>query len=68
MDIFLTEGDFHIFKMPCKIIYDTEILEENQVYIDRFETRRCGLQFGILTEELAAQLEFFLKNYTTGTA
>ena len=67
-DIFLSAGRFYLFRIPSKIIYDIKIVEENQTFIDRFERRRCGLQFGELTEEQAAQMEFFLNNHTTGTA
>ena len=32
------------------------------------EIKPCGVQFGDLTEEQAAELEFFLNNHTTETA
>ena len=68
MDIFLSEGRFHLSKIASKIVYDFKIVEEYQTSIDRIERRLCGLQFGGLTEGQAAQLGFFLKNYTRGTA
>jgi len=68
IDILITGDRFYLPKIPSKKIYDIKIGEENEISIDRLETRRCGLQFGELTEEQAAQLDFFLKNHTTGTA
>jgi hypothetical protein len=68
MDIFLSGDRFYLGRIPCRIRYDIKIAERYQTPIDRIERRRCGLQFGELTDEQAAQLEFFLKNHTTGTA
>jgi hypothetical protein len=68
IDIFLSGDLFYLAKIPCEIRYDIKIAERYQTSIDRIERRRCGLQFGELIEEQAAQLEFFLKNHTTGTA
>lgn len=68
MDIFLCEeGGFHLSKIPCKIIHDYKV-DDYQTSIHRIETRWCGVEFRGLTEEQAAELEFFLKNHTTGTA
>jgi len=67
MDIFLSEdGGLHLFQIPCKIIHDFKV-DDYPISTQHVEIRRCGLQFGELTEEQAAELEFFLKNYTTGT-
>jgi len=68
IDIFLSGDSFYLARIPCKIRYDIKIAERYQTSTDPIEWRRCGLQFGELTEEQAAQLEFFLKNHTTGTA
>ena len=68
IDIFLTGDRFYLSKILSKIIYDIKIVDRNQTPIDLFATRRCGLQFGELTPDQAAQLDFFIKNHTTGTA
>ena len=68
MDIFLSEGGFHLSKMPCRIIYNIRMRLEHQTFTTRIQSRRCGLHFGRLTPEQASQLEFFLKNHTTGSA
>jgi hypothetical protein len=64
IDIFLSGDSFYLPRIPSKIIYDIKIVEKFR----SLETRRCGVQFGDLTEEQAANLDFFLKNHTTGTA
>ena len=64
IDIIVSINQFYLSRIPCKIIYEIDIVEE---YIS-MERRRCGLQFGGLTEEQAAKLDFFLKHHTTGTA
>ena len=65
IDIFVSDDDrFYLPRITSKIVYDIEIVEEYQ----SVERRRCGLQFGDLTEEQATKLEFFLQKYTTGTA
>lgn len=64
IDILVPGDSFYLPRVPSKIIYDIEIVEEYQ----SVERRRCGLQFGALTKEQAAKLDFFLENYTTGTA
>ena len=66
--IFLSGGTFFLTNIPSKIIHDIEIAEEYPKFSDIVKMRMCGLQFGELTEEQAAQLEFFLKNHTTETA
>ena len=68
IDIFLSNNRFYLARLPCKIRYDIKIAERHKISMDRIERRRCGLQFGELAEEQAAQLKFFLKNHTTGTA
>ncbi len=68
MDIFLSEeGGLHLFQIPCKIIHDFKV-DDFPTSTQGAEIRRCGVQFGELTQEQAAQLDFFLKNHTTGTA
>lgn len=66
--IFLSDSTFCLTNIPSKIIHDIEIAGEYPKSTDIVETRLCGVQFGELTEEQAAKLEFFLKNHTTETA
>lgn len=45
--------------IPCKIVYETGI---------DATTRRCGIEFGDLSESQRSQLEYFIKSYTEGEA
>ena len=60
IDIFLSDHNFYLPRIPSKIIYDTKKVENFQ----SVEMRRCGVQFGDLTEEQAANLDLLLKNHT----
>ena len=66
VDIFTSENGFHLANVPCKVVYDTETSLFTS--IDTIRTNRCGLQFGELPGSQAEQLEYFLKNHTTGIA
>jgi hypothetical protein len=63
-NIFLTEANFHLEGVPVKTILDFEVTDESSSSCTR--TRRCGLQFGDLTNDQQSQLEFFIQNYHTG--
>ncbi|QTA92140.1 PilZ domain-containing protein [Desulfonema magnum] len=66
LDIFLSEHEFHISKVPCEVVYDMPIREPDItfLFIKTFIMNRCGVKFGTLTEHHRRQLKFFLKNYT----
>jgi hypothetical protein len=64
--IFFATDRFQLKKIPCKTISDFQI-EESQPF-SSISMRRCGLQFGGLTEEQKSQLEYFIDNYTAGYA
>ena len=61
LDVFRSDHDFSLSRVQCKIICETK---ENETFY--FESRRCGVQFGELTYEQAAQLEDYLKHLGTG--
>jgi PilZ domain len=64
VDIFDPKNGFHIHRVPCEIVYDIPDSSHNKGLFVRMS--RCGLQFGEITESQFEQLEFFIKNYTTG--
>ena len=68
--LFLWANEFSMSKVPCKVIYDILMPtpEEYESLAIRFITRRCGVEFEALIEDQMAQLDFFLKTYTKGTA
>jgi hypothetical protein len=71
LDIFLTERDFCLGKVPIKAVSDYEI--DNTVTCKLVEgvpyrcttMRRSSVQFGELTHHQMSQLEHFIQNHTT---
>jgi hypothetical protein len=66
IDIFMSGARFHMTRVPAKTIYDSKMVSHDYTFAPFVERRRCGVQFGELTEEQAMQLEDFLKAHTTG--
>ena len=68
IDIFLVGTEFHLYKVPWKMIYniDLHIPQTNNRLIKIFTTKRCGVQFEKLTRDLTALIHFFLKYHTIG--
>ena len=66
--IFLSKNGFHLSDVPCKIIYDiiTPVSDKHQMFFTSLKHRLCGVKFGMLSEDITAKLELFLKNHTTG--
>lgn len=65
LDILISDNGFHLNGVPCKPISSVDTYESPAGSIKR---KRCGVQFGGLTEEQISQLERFIKDYTTGEA
>lgn len=70
IDIFLVGTEFHLYKVPCKVIYniDVHVPHINNKLAKIFATKRCGVQFEKITKDLAALLKFFIKFHTIGPA
>lgn len=66
VDIFLTGSTFHLYNLPCRLLYDINIHvpHVNSKYVKILTTKRCGVQFGTLNEDDLAQLLFYLDLYT----
>jgi hypothetical protein len=62
VDIFLSGNGFHLYNVPCRIVYDTDVTLYKELFV---KMARCGLHFGELIESQSELLEFFIKNYTT---
>jgi hypothetical protein len=64
VDIFLSGNGFHLSNVPCRIVYETpDYIPDEGLFV---EMSRCGLHFGELNRSQLEQLEFFIKNHTTG--
>ena len=64
--IFLIGDVFHLQEIPCEVIYDNlqPVSKRNLDSIKLSPNKRCGVQFGTLTEDYLAQINFFLESYT----
>lgn len=58
-------NNFRLSKFPCEIIYNIAVPPppEYESLTIRLITRRCGVNFGYLTNSQKAQLEEFIKLY-----
>jgi hypothetical protein len=63
LGILLPDNHFYLYKVPCKIISDSKLYKNHPSPISM---RRCGVQFGELTQSQISQLQYFMQNYTTG--
>jgi c-di-GMP-binding flagellar brake protein YcgR len=67
LDLFTGNNSFYLSRLPCKVIYDSRLFEDNTSSTS-LERRRCGVEFGEITEVQAAQLQSYLKNHVAGEA
>jgi hypothetical protein len=65
-DVSLWTDNHSVADIPCRVVYDIPISEppEYDFLSVHFRTRRCGVQFGKLTENQETQLNFLLKTHT----
>lgn len=66
LDIFLSERDFYVGKIPFKTVSDFEMA--TQAPSCSVTMRRTGVKFKKLTHHQASQLEYFIQNHTLGEA
>ena len=63
LGILLAEDSFHLTKIPCRTVWDAEAKD---LPFSTLAMRRCGMQFGELTQNQASQLEYFIHHHTVG--
>jgi hypothetical protein len=63
LDILITDNHFRLNKVPYKTVSNFETYESPSGSIRK---RRCGVQFGGLTESQISQLKHFIQRYTSG--
>lgn len=66
LDIFLIGDSFHLDKVPFQTVSDEEIPERLSPSPQKM--RRCGVQFGALTQMQILKLEEFILNHTVEEA
>lgn len=61
LDIVLADGSLHVNQLPCTTISDFDTDDGTSI---KFATRRCGLEFGDLTDEQKFALNHFIQHHT----
>jgi len=64
LEIYLAKYGFHLEKVPFNTISDFELTSE--LPLSSIIMRRCGVQFGELTQDQVSQLGYFIQNHTVG--
>ena len=64
VDFFSRTEDFHLPKVPCRIVYDMK--NEEHPSFNVFETRRCGLVFAPLSSQQATLIEVLIGKFGLG--
>jgi hypothetical protein len=62
LDIVLPDGSVYLNKLPCRTISDFNTDDGTSI---KFATRRCGIEFGDLTDDQEFALNHFIQDYTT---
>jgi hypothetical protein len=66
VDVFMTEGDFYLGKVPIKIMSDVEVVKKASS--DSKTLRLCSVKFKKLTPHQKAKLQEFIGRYAVGEA
>lgn len=68
VDIFLVGNVFQLYNVPCKIVYDIQIHEPhvNNNLVKLLTTKKCGIKFVELSEDINFQLKLFIDNHSEG--
>ncbi len=66
--IFLSDNEFHLSKLPCRLICDREIcvISDNPLIESPCKINKCVVQFTDITENQKEKLENFIENNTRG--
>jgi hypothetical protein len=66
IDIFLVGDVFHLYNLPCNIVYDVMLPVPfvNSESAKSSGNRRCGVQFEPLVGDDKSQLQYFLDTHT----
>jgi c-di-GMP-binding flagellar brake protein YcgR len=67
LDIFLLDDDFYLSDVSCRVVYDVPVQRESGGFKLglHLETRRCGVRFQDVDDDLAQQLKQFLRLHTS---
>lgn len=66
VDIFMTEGDYYLGKLPIKTVSDVEVLGQTPSH--SITLRQCHVKFKKLAPQQMAKLKEFIESHTVGEA
>jgi hypothetical protein len=66
VDIFMTNGDFYLGRIPIKIISDARVVSTTSS--DSITLKECWVKFEKLTSQQEDKLREFIENHTVGEA
>jgi hypothetical protein len=64
--IFVTDSEFYLSNLSCRMIYDSPLDEtfNNRFFKTAFRAKRCGIQFTHITEYQLKKLKFLINHHT----
>jgi hypothetical protein len=62
LEVFKPGSSWCLKKASCCIVYDFEVPLGNS-FLDNYQVRRCGIQFGELSQNQCSQLDSFIKDF-----
>lgn len=66
VDVFMTEGDFYLGKVPIKIMSEVDVVKKKSP--DSKTLRQCYVRFEKLTSQQKTKLKEFIDKYAVGEA
>ena len=67
VDIFLSEIDFYLYRVPCEMISEVKIpIPDQKSPFSSHSIRKCSVQFGELTPDHVSQLEYLIQYHAIG--
>ena len=68
LDILLGDNGFYLDKVPFNAVWDFQVVIDEEAPASSLAPRRCGVQFGALSDDQESQLDYFIQNHTLGEA
>jgi hypothetical protein len=67
VDVLLFNDRIHRPMIPCKVVYEIKMFQNEYGFDNGMERRRCGLEFNELTDEQREQIQLFIKDHVAET-
>jgi len=68
IDILLFKNESYSSMIPCKAVYDIEMLPDGYGFNNGMVRRRCGIEFNELIDNRKEQIELFMKDHLVEAA